>query len=175
MTKYNNGNSSDISGAIVGTVVSNEDPDGEGKVLVKFPWMGGKNESYWASIATVMAGSGRGSWFMPEKDDEVLVVFDRCSANHPYIVGFLWNGVDKPPTTDPNLRLIHTVNGHEIAIYDPPPSQGDFGYIRISDKHGNVIELSNAQIKIKGVGVLTIDAPTVLINNRPVAPVSKPI
>ena len=25
---------------------------------------------------TLMAGSGRGSWFMPEKDDEVLVAFE---------------------------------------------------------------------------------------------------
>jgi uncharacterized protein involved in type VI secretion and phage assembly len=170
-----NSNMSNISGVIVGVVTSTEDPAGQGRVQVCFPWMGGKNDSTWASIATVMAGGSRGTWFMPECNDEVLVTFDRTQNDHPYIVGFLWNGVDKPPSNDPHLRLIHTVNGHEIAIFDPPVSGGDTGFVRISDKHGNLVELSNAQIHIKGVGVINIEAPTVLINNRPVAPVSKPI
>jgi uncharacterized protein involved in type VI secretion and phage assembly len=175
MTKNYSIDPSMMNGVIIGTVVSNEDPEGRGQVLVDIPWLEGRNQSYWASPATLMAGAGRGSWFMPEKGDEVLLAFDHCSVEHPYIIGFMWNGADKPPSNDPHLRLIHTVNGHEIAIYDPPISGGDRGYVRISDTHGNVIELSNAQIRIKGIATLTIDAPMVMINGRLVAPVSKPI
>ena len=164
--------SSDVSGVIVGTVVGTNE---EGKVQVKFPWMEGENKLAMASIATVMAGNGRGTWFMPEQDDEVLVAFDRDNSSHPYIIGFLWNGVDKPPTTDPKLRLIHSSNGHEIAIYDPPVTSGDTGYIQLSDANGNVITMSNASITIVSKGSITIQAPNVTINGRPVARAPRPI
>ncbi len=128
-----------------------------------------------AAIAAPMAGGSRGVFFMPVEGDEVLVAFDRGHFDHPYVIGFLWNGVDKPPVNDPNLRLIRSVNGHEIAIYDPSISQGDKGYIRLQDAHGNIVELSNAQITIKSVGQITIEAPKVVINGRPVAPQNRPI
>lgn len=165
-------NQSEISGVIVGTVVGTNE---RGEVQVKFPWMEGKNEIYDASIATVMAGKDRGTWFMPKKDDEVLVSFDRNDANHPYIIGFLWNGVDKPPANDPNLRLIRSSNGHEIAIYDPPVSAGDTGYIQLSDANGNVITMSNASISIISKGTINIQAPSVTINGRLVALAPRPI
>jgi uncharacterized protein involved in type VI secretion and phage assembly len=163
-------------GVALGIVTSLDDPQQEGRIQVRFTsFLDGGPESAWAAIASMMAGKGRGMFYMPEKDDEVLVAFDRGHFDHPYIIGFLWNGVDKPPVNDPHLRIIRSVNGHEISIYDPPISQGDKGYIRLQDSHGNLVELSNARITIKSVGVLTIDAPTVLINKRPVAPQNRPI
>jgi uncharacterized protein involved in type VI secretion and phage assembly len=162
-------------GVVIGKVESVKDPQGEGRILVEFPWMEGKSQSYWAPPATLMSGGGRGSWFMPEKGDEVLIAFDHGDVNHPFIIGFLWNGVDKPPSNDPNLRLIRTVNGHEIALYDPTISGGDQGYIRLKDAHGNVVELSNARISIRSKGSIDIEAPNVTINGRPVAPQPRPI
>ena len=164
-----------ISGVVVGRVTSVNDPDGEGKIEVEFPWMGGQNRHHWAPAATLMSGGGRGSWFMPEVGDEVLVAFDRGHIDHPYIIGFLWNGADRPPSDDPHLRLIRSVNGHEIAIYDPGLAGGDAGYIRLQDAHGNMVELGNAQITIRSVAALTITAPTVTINGRLVAPLATPI
>jgi len=140
-------------GVALGIVTNLKDPQGEGRIKVKFTsFLDGGPESTWAAIA-----------------------FDRGHFDHPYVVGFLWNGVDKPPVNDPHLRLIRSVNGHEIAIYDPPISQGDKGYIRLQDSHGNIVELANAHITIKSVGTITIDAPNIAINGRPVAPQAKPI
>ena len=158
-----------VYGVMPGKVKKVKDPQGEGRVLVEFSWMEGNNQSYWAPIATLMSGGGRGAWFQPEVGDEVLVAFDRGDVNHPYIVGFLWNGGDRPPTTDPHLRLIRSVNGHEIAIYDPDIQNGDAGYIRLQDRHGNLIELANGRISIRGVAAIEINAPTILINGRPVS------
>jgi uncharacterized protein involved in type VI secretion and phage assembly len=107
-----------IHGVVVGTVKSVDDPNGEGRVLVEFPWMGGNNQNYWAPVATLMSGNGRGSWFMPEVDDEVLVAFDHEDVNHPYILGFLWNGKDKPPETNSHKRLLKSVQGHTILLDD---------------------------------------------------------
>jgi uncharacterized protein involved in type VI secretion and phage assembly len=166
---------SQFKGVITGQVVNVMDPDGQGRVQVSFPFLGGQNESYWAPVATLMSGGGRGSWFMPELGDEVLVAFNQDDPAHPHILGYLWNGEDQPPETDPQLRVIRSVNGHEIRLYDPAPSQGDKGYIQIKDAHGNMIELANARISITSVAVIEIKAPQVIINGRPVAPATGPI
>lgn len=167
--------SSKIYGVVVGTVKSVKDPAHLGRVQVFFPWLGEKNESQWARVATLMAGPDRGSWFMPELDDEVLVAFEHGNVEYPYIVGYLWNGQDKPPIDDPKVRLLRTVNGHEIEIADPSVSGGDKGYIRIKDAHGNKIELANGQISITGIAVVQIKAPQVIINGRPVLVAGSPI
>ena len=160
-----------MRGVVTGQVINVKDPDGQGRVQVRFPFMGGQNDSYWAPIATLMSGNVRGSWFMPEIGDEVLVAFNQDDPEHPHVLGFLWNGQDKPPETDPNMRLIRSVNGHEIRLYDPSPSAGDRGYVQIKDAHGNSIELANARISITSVGVVEINAPQVIINGRPVLPI----
>ena len=151
------------------------DPDGQGRVQVSFPFLGGQNQSYWAPVATLMAGAGRGSWWMPEVGDEALVAFNQNDPAHPHILGYHHNGEDQPPETDPQLRIIRSVNGHEIRLYDPAPSQGDMGYVQIKDAHGNMIELANARISITSVAVIEIKAPQVIINGRPVAPATGPI
>jgi len=162
-----------ISGVVVGIVKS--PPDKLGRIEVFFPWLSDSNKSYRARVATLMAGPDRGSWFMPELEDEVLVAFEHGDVDHPYIVGFLWNGQDKPPKTDPKIRLIRSVNGHEIEIADPDISGGDKGHIRIKDAHGNIIELGNGRINITGVSFIGINAPQVVINGRPVALAPGPI
>lgn len=164
-----------INGVVIGTVKSLDDPQQLGRIEVYFPWLSDTNKSHWARVATLMAGSGRGSWFMPEKDDEVLVAFEQGDTRFPYIVGFLWNGQDKPPRTDPHKRLIRSVNGHEIEIYDPDPVAGDRGYIRLKDAQGNQIELANGRISISSIGGITINAPSVVINGRLITPVPSPI
>lgn len=164
-----------MRGVVTGLVIDVHDPDGQGRIRVRFPFMGGQNDSYWAPIATLMSGSGRGSWFMPEVGDEVLVAFNQDDPEHPHVLGYLWNGQDKPPESDPNMRLIRSVNGHEIRLYDPSPSSGDHGYVQIKDAHGNSIELANARISITSVAVVEINAPMVTINGRVVAPVGGPI
>jgi uncharacterized protein involved in type VI secretion and phage assembly len=163
---------SKIQGVVTGKVTSVKDPDKQGRVQVSFPYLGGQNESTWAPVATLMSGGSRGSWFMPEVGDEVLVAFNQDNVAHPFIIGFLWNGEDQPPTTDQHLRVIRSVNGHEIRLYDPPVSSGDQGHIRIQYARGdgsvNVVEINNTSIQIQSDSAISIEAPTVTINKRPV-------
>jgi uncharacterized protein involved in type VI secretion and phage assembly len=163
-----------FKGVVPGIVKSLEDRDGMGRIQVELARMPG-SRSFWASVAAPMAGKDRGFFYQPEIDDEVLLAFDEGDPQHPYIVGFLWNGHDSPPANDPHRRLIRSVNGHEIELYDPDVSGGDKGYLRLKDAHGNVVELANARITITGVATLEIKAPMVTINGRPVAPVPNPI
>jgi uncharacterized protein involved in type VI secretion and phage assembly len=161
----------DVKGVVIGLV--REIDAAAGAVKLEFPWLG--EVSDWAPIAALMAGRKRGTYYMPEVDDEALVAFEHGEFARPYVIGFLWNGRDLPPTNERRLRLIHSVNGHEIAIYDPEPAAGDKGFIRIRDAHGNTIELANGRISIRALGMLELKAPTVTINGRLVSPVGPPI
>lgn len=54
------------------------DPEGQGRIKIKLPWSpdsDGNAYEAWARLATMMAGDNRGSWFVPDVNDEVLVVF----------------------------------------------------------------------------------------------------
>jgi uncharacterized protein involved in type VI secretion and phage assembly len=160
-------------GVVIGVV---REIDGAlGRIKVDFMWMNPPQRSDWASIAAPMAGGGRGAYTMPEEGDEALVAFLFGKLAHPYIVGFLWNGQHKPPSTDPQLRIIHSKNGHKISLYDPEPASGDKGYLRMEDAHGNQVELRNGMVTILSKGLLRLQAPSVQINSRLVAPVGPPI
>lgn len=111
-----------IHGAVVGVVTQNQDPEGLGRVKVRFPWLSAEEESHWARVATLMAGGGRGTWFLPEVDDEVLLLFEHGDPRFPCVVGALWNGVDKAPRDnvdgENNERVITSRSGHELILDD---------------------------------------------------------
>jgi uncharacterized protein involved in type VI secretion and phage assembly len=111
-----------IFGVVTGIVDDVEDPEREGRIRVRFAWMKGENQSYWAPVATLMGGNRRGSWLMPEVDDEALVAFEQGDINHPYIVGFLWNGRNLPPNDEDtvSIRRLKTVSGHVLEFDDRP-------------------------------------------------------
>lgn len=88
---------SKIYGVVIGIVVNNQDPEKLGRVKVKFPWLADDVESFWARPAYPMNGKERGFWWIPEIDDEVLIAFEHGDPNRPYLLGGLYNGVDKPP------------------------------------------------------------------------------
>ena len=84
-------------GVAVALVTQNKDDEGLCRVKVRYPWHDKPRESYWARLAVPMAGNGRGTVFIPEVGDEVLVAFEREDLRFPYVLGALWNGKDKPP------------------------------------------------------------------------------
>jgi phage baseplate assembly protein gpV len=129
-------------GVVTGEVIDVDDPQKEGRIKVRFPALPGRSEAFWAPIATMMSGTKRGSWFMPEKGDEVLVAFHDGQIDHPYILGFLWNGVDKPPHEKINhkVRRIQTVSGHTLDFDD----NSDEEKIVLRSKGGHSVTLADA-------------------------------
>lgn len=114
---------SDQKGVLIGIVKDVTDPSGEGRVKLSYPTLGSTAQSGWVPVSTMLAGKDRGAWFMPEVDDEVLVAFDNGRFDHPYVVGFLWNGKDTPPETDTRNRVIKTPGGHQLRFEDTPGSK----------------------------------------------------
>jgi uncharacterized protein involved in type VI secretion and phage assembly len=148
-------------GVAVGLVTNNQDPEGLGRVKVKYPWLGDDDESYWARLVVPMAGNDRGTWFLPEVDDEVLIAFDQGSLDYPYVLGALWNGKDKPPESNSdgknNHRTIKSRSGHIIRMDDTDGSEK----LEIIDKSGNnkiVVDSSQNSITIESGGDIKLTA-----------------
>jgi uncharacterized protein involved in type VI secretion and phage assembly len=129
-----------------------------------------------------MAGSRRGTWLIPELEDEVLVSFVAGDPRRPVVVGALWNGVDQPPETmdsannirsitsrsgiritlddtDGAVRLtLETPGGQTVTLNDAPAS------IEARDSNGNSVTLESAGITLTTPAKLSIQATTVDIS-----------
>jgi uncharacterized protein involved in type VI secretion and phage assembly len=109
-----------VYGTAVARVESNRDRCGQGRVKVSYPWAPGITP--WARVAVPMAGKGRGTYFMPQEGDEVLVSFQNGDIRDPFVIGSLWNGKDTPPAEEPadaaNKWLIRTPKGHDLVLDD---------------------------------------------------------
>lgn len=151
-----------IQGVVIGVVTNNEDPDGMGRVKVKFPWLSEEDESNWARVASPMAGKERGIYFLPEVDDEVLVAFEHGDMRFPYIIGSLWNGTESPPVTNDdgknNVRIIKSRSGHVISLNDEDGKE-KIEIIDKSEKNSIVIDTSENTITVTADKDITISAP----------------
>jgi uncharacterized protein involved in type VI secretion and phage assembly len=152
-----------MNGVAMAIVTDNDDPDNLGRVKVKFPWFSEDLASFWVRIATPMAGPERGLMIIPEVNDEVLVAFEQGDFNHPFIIGALWNGIDKPPQTTSetisggkvNKRILKTRAGHILRFDDTSGSEK----IEIIDKTGKnliMIESSSNKMTIQADGDIEI-------------------
>lgn len=152
-----------VYGVVAGVVTNNQDEKKLGRIKLKFPWLSDNNETDWVRIATFMAGSEYGSFFLPEVGDEVLVAFEQGDINHPYVIGALWNNVAKPPETNAdgnnNFRLIKSRSGHIIKLDDTDGSEK----IEIVDKSSNnkiIIDTKDNKISIISSKDIEISAPS---------------
>lgn len=131
-----NGHSPDegrVDGVVIGVVTNNNDPLGLGRVKVKFPHLGSLPpvESNWCRVAAPMAGPMRGFYAIPEVNDEVLVAFEHGDVNYPYVLGSVWNNLDRPPRPSSAVvvggkvtqRIFKSASGHQIILDDTPGAE----------------------------------------------------
>jgi uncharacterized protein involved in type VI secretion and phage assembly len=167
---------SQLQGVVIGLVTKVRV---DGQVRVHFPWLAEDHETDWIRIATLMAGKDRGSYFLPEVDDEVLVAFEHGDARFPIVIGFLWNGHDKPPGKHVRERVFKSKNGHSIRFLDVTPVNGAKGAIVIEDAHKNRITLSNGQVSLRSRNRVVIQGATIEFRiggaRRAVTPNGNPI
>jgi len=160
-----------VYGVVSAVVTSNDDPDGRGRVKLRFPWLAaeGKAESSWARVATAMAGKERGTYFLPEVDDEVLVAFEHGDIRFPYVIGALWNANALPPEKNDggknDKRAIRSRSGNVLRFDDTQDAEK----IEIANKDGTVsvvIDTKNEKITIQaeksGVEITSTDGKLVL-------------
>ncbi|MTE17753.1 VgrG-related protein [Streptomyces sp. TRM43335] len=125
-----------MPGLAIGVVTDVREPGGaeRGAVRLKFPWLDDSYVTDW--VRTVQwGGKGGGGVVSPEVNDEVLVGFEQGLLDSPYVIGGLYNGVDRPsphdvPLVDTtsgqvNRRSVVSRSGHRVELLDakaPGPS-----------------------------------------------------
>jgi uncharacterized protein involved in type VI secretion and phage assembly len=138
---------------VVGIVTDNQDPQGQGRVKVRYPSLSGEHASDWARLVGPGAGPGRGLELVPEVNDEVLVGFEHGDVHFPYVLGGLWNGQDAAPRPSNQIvaggkvkqRILRSRLGHTITLDDSDDQPG----ITIVDKTGrNTIALDSKANKL---------------------------
>lgn len=141
-----------MNGAATGIVTNNKDPDGLGRIKIRFPWLSEESEGDWVRVASFMAGKGRGGFFLPEVGDEILVVFEHGDVDYPYVIGVLWNSEDTPPEANRdgknNIKKITSRSGHEIVFNDDGEQGKEKLEIHTKGGHKIVLDDSAGQEKI---------------------------
>jgi uncharacterized protein involved in type VI secretion and phage assembly len=176
-----------LYGAYSAQVTDIRDPDGQGRVKVKLPWspdLNGGGYEVWARLAVPMAGNNRGTWLLPDPNDEVLIMFEGGDPRLPFVIGALWNGQDKPPETmdgagnnfkktirsrngvkitfddtdGQETLTLETPGGQRVTLKDGP------GTIEIQDANGNSARMEASGVTLTAAAKLTIRAATVEVN-----------
>jgi len=174
-------------GVFPATVTDIKDPDGGGRVKIALPWSpdtGSERYEVWARIATLMGGNNRGSWFVPDVDDEVLVSFEAGDVRRPFVLGGLWNGKDTPPESmdgsgNNYKKVLCSRNGVKVTL-DDQDGQESFicetpggqkitlkdgaGSVEIVDSNGNSVKLESSGITINASAKVTVQASTVAVS-----------
>jgi uncharacterized protein involved in type VI secretion and phage assembly len=146
-----------------GVVINNLDIMGEGMVQVKIPSAPGIQP--WARIVGLGGGMMRGFLWAPQINDEVLVAFNANDERDAYLLGGLWNTIDRPPlsiaTDFLTKRVLKTGVapgvGHEIEFDDALQS------ITITSSTFQKIKIDPLQIQISnlaGTVSVTLDNKT---------------
>jgi uncharacterized protein involved in type VI secretion and phage assembly len=174
-------------GVCTALVIDIADPDNQGRVKVTLPWSpdaSGQRYEAWARLATLFGGNKRGSWFIPDVDDEVLVSFEHGDPRRPYVLGGLWNGQDAPPETmdgagNNDKKVICSRNGVKITL-DDQDGQESFkvetpggqkitlkdgpGAVTVEDSNGNSVKLETTGVTVTASAKVTVNASQVAVS-----------
>ena len=159
-----------------------EDPNGQFRIQVDVPVIEPTGKGIWARMAQFYATNGKGSFFLPEVGDEVILGFLNEDPRFPVILGMLYSSKIKAPYTPDKenaIKAIVTKNGLTLEMNDKDkvltiktPGNNIFTLsdkdksITLGDQNGNKVEMTSSgislnspkDINIKATGSITLDA-----------------
>ncbi len=140
------------------------DPDGENRIQVRIPVIHKDDDGAWCRISTLDAGDERGSFFLPEIGDEVIVGFVNDDPRHGVVLGMLNSSAKPAPLTaaDANnekgfqtrskMKLIFDDDKKSLNIETPAGNKliitEDEKMIHLEDQNGNKITMNSDGITI---------------------------
>jgi len=171
---------------LLARVVSLNDPDSLNRVQVRllaFDDVERQDAPMWARVVSPFAGSDRGAFFLPDVDDEVLVVFAQGDPRHPLVLGGLWNGSASAPASisggQNRYKRIQSKNGIVVTLDDQSGQEtlqletpggckltlkDGPGTVTIEDSNGNSIKLESAGITVTASAKVTVNASQVAVS-----------
>ncbi|WP_132056073.1 type VI secretion system tip protein VgrG [Pseudocnuella soli] len=154
-----------IEGLHIGVATALEDPEGEHRVQVRIPVIHNSDEGAWCRVCSLDAGNNRGSFFLPEIGDEVIVGFINNDPRHGVVLGMVNSSAKPAPleasddnhekgwvtrselkllfNDDQKSILIETPGGNKIQISEKEKS------IYLEDQNGNKLTMNEDGIQIE--------------------------
>jgi Rhs element Vgr protein len=167
-----------IRGLQIGVCVQLQgDPQGQGRIKVKVPMVDNTAQGIWTRIATLDAGSNRGSFFLPEVNDEVIVGFINDDPSEAVVLGMV-NSSAKPAklsntaannqkgfTSRSGMQILFDDGETSVTIITPKQNQivldDTQGNISIQDQNGNSITMDSTGITLtSSSGQVSVSAGT---------------
>ncbi|MGY0040398.1 type VI secretion system Vgr family protein [Pedobacter sp. NJ-S-72] len=157
-------------------VVDNNDPQGHGRIKVKFKWACQVNDvTEWLRVMTPDAGSSdkvsknRGFVFIPEVGDQVVVAFEEGNIARPIVMGSVFHGKSGTGgSASNNSKSLTSKSGHTVQL-------NDGGGITIKDKTGgnhivvdgqNKVTVTSSQTVVltNGTAAITLEKDKITIH-----------
>ncbi|SHM50454.1 type VI secretion system Vgr family protein [Chryseobacterium polytrichastri] len=136
----------------VATVISNTDPEGQGRVTVRFDWQINDTTDFIRMMSPDAGGTdqitqNRGYVAIPEVGDQVMVNFQHGHPDRPFVMGGMFHGgIALGGGVNNHLKSIQTRSGIRILMND------EEGSVKIVDPSGNIYFMD-------GKGNISINAP----------------
>lgn len=154
-------------GVVVAQVSDANDPQGQGRVKLTFPWLSDSYVSDWARTVQAGAGKDRGGMVLPEVGDEVLVAFEQGDIRWPYVLGGLFNGVDTPNSGGTGLidsssgainrRSIVSRRGHRVDLLDEDGRTEGISLSTVGDTLRLVMDATGTAITVHSDGTVLVE------------------
>lgn len=149
----------------IATVVSNADPEGQGRVQVRFDWQTNDSTPFIRMMSPDAGGTdqitqNRGYVAIPEVGDQVMVNFVHSHPDRPFVMGGMFHGgVGLGGGVDNRVKSIQTRSGHRVVFTEDES-------IIITDKSGNEIHLdtTGSNITITAPETMTLNCKNMNIN-----------
>lgn len=134
------------------TVISNVDPEGQGRVTVRFDWQANETTHFIRMMSPDAGGTdqvtqNRGYVAVPEIGDQVMVNFVHNHPDRPFVMGGMFHGgTGLGGGINNHLKSIQTRSGIKILMND------EEGSVNIIDPSGNFFFMD-------GKGNISVNAP----------------
>ena len=155
-----------VQGLHIGIVTQLEnDPNGENRIQVRIPVISDDDDGVWSRIALLDAGDNRGTFFLPEVDDEVIVGFINNDPRQSVVLGMLNSSAKPAPLTASNqndqkgyvsrsgMQLIFDDGNVNVMLQTPNGNQTTWDdnnqQIVIQDQNNNQITMNQQGISIQ--------------------------
>ncbi|MED5373167.1 MAG: phage baseplate assembly protein V [Myxococcota bacterium] len=157
---------------LVGKVVDTADPDKLGRVQVSMHGFTSQTKFPWIRMVQPHASKESGFTWLPEVDDEVVVL---RGGSELMILGAVYNGknmpVNVPEATDKNLyKQIRTPTNHLVQFYDKKGkgwihiiSGDEKNFIKIEEEK-SIITIESAETVQVTTKVVTVDCDEATVN-----------
>ncbi|MEG1666690.1 type VI secretion system Vgr family protein [Chryseobacterium sp.] len=149
----------------IATVISNTDPEGQGRVQVRFDWQTNDTTHFIRMMSPDAGGTdqitqNRGYVAIPEVGDQVMVNFVHNHPDRPFVMGGMFHGgTALGGFADNRVKSIMTRSGHKVVFTEDES-------IIITDRSGNEIHLdtTGSNINITAPETMTLNCKNMFIN-----------